>query len=194
MSNYAVAPDVDRCFTLLLDPRLPRALNAGEPRAVGHLMTTEEAAAFVKTYLLYLGWSRLPPTSRAEGAAFIAEFTAHAARNPYTDEIDELFGLIHKDPELAWDLIREIISAAAGNDHELAMFGAGDLETFVHVQAVPFADRIEAQIRSNAAFRRAFESVYIGESTPAEVGRRFNTALRASGVPEESIIDWWSGE
>jgi poly(A) polymerase Pap1 len=35
MSNYAVAPDVDRCFTLLLDPRLPRALNAGEPRAVG---------------------------------------------------------------------------------------------------------------------------------------------------------------
>jgi hypothetical protein len=36
MSNYAVAPDVDRWFTLLPDPRFPRALNAGEPRAVGH--------------------------------------------------------------------------------------------------------------------------------------------------------------
>jgi hypothetical protein len=42
MSNYAVAPDVDRCFTLLLDPRLPRALNAGEPRAVSRLGLSSE--------------------------------------------------------------------------------------------------------------------------------------------------------
>jgi hypothetical protein len=160
-------------------------------------MTAREIEAFVNTYLLYLGWNRLPPTlptSRVEGEAFIAEFTAHAAKNPYTDEIDELFDLIHHDPELAWELIRKIISAAARNEHDLGMFGAGDLETFVHVQAVPFADRIENEILSSAAFRKAFESVYIGESTPAEVGRRFNTALRESGVPEESIIDWWSGD
>jgi hypothetical protein len=74
---------------------------------------------------------------------------------------------------------------------ELRLVGAGDLESFVHVQAVPFADRIEREIRANARFRDAFCSLYIGSDTPEAIGRRFNAALRECGVDERHIIDWW---
>jgi hypothetical protein len=74
MSNYAVAPDVDRCFTLLLDPRLPRALNAGEPRAVGHhaprfILAASSRAAIVsigqEQRTLFVSARRLVRESRA---------------------------------------------------------------------------------------------------------------------------------
>lgn len=160
-------------------------------------MTIAEIEAFVATYVRYLTWSRLPaelPTSKAEAQASITRFLAHSANNPYADDAYDLFHQIHHDPELAWQIIHKIISAVKNNEGDLAMFGAGDLETFVHVHAVPFAHQIEHTIRTNAAFRKAFESVYIGESTPREVGLRFNRALRESGAAEESIIDWWGGE
>lgn len=160
-------------------------------------MTIEEIETFVATYVRYLTWSRLPaglPTSKAEAQAFIDQSSAHSANNPYADDADDLFHEIHHDPELAWQIIIKIISAVENNEGDLGMFGAGDLETFVHVQAVPFADQIEHAIRTNGAFRKAFESVYIGQSTPRDIGLRFNRALRDSGVAEESIIDWWGGD
>jgi uncharacterized protein DUF6869 len=156
-------------------------------------MTPDERKAFVSNYLEYLRWNRLPadlPTNEEEAEAFVEKVTRRSKHNPYKEEIGDLWDAIHEDPEFAWQLLLTIIARA--EEPELGMLGAGDLETFVHVRAVGFADRIDAEIRSNPKFRKAFESVHIGNSTPPEVGRRFNTALRESGVAEEHIVDWWS--
>ena len=86
------------------------------------------------------------------------------------------------------DLVETHLNA---DQPDLGTLGAGDLEWFVHVHASNFADEIEREIRGSAKFRSAFESVRIGDSVPAIVGRRFYAALRESGVGEEHIIDWW---
>jgi hypothetical protein len=44
-SNSAVAPDANRCFTVLQEPRSPRAVRAGEPRAVGRRSKNWEGQA-----------------------------------------------------------------------------------------------------------------------------------------------------
>lgn len=158
-------------------------------------MTPEEINKFVEEYLAHLRWSRLPdrfPTSREEAASFKKHIELTVATNPYNDASDDMFSLVHDSPELAWMFLLRVAELA--DDPELNLLGCGDLETFAHVNAERFADVIEDAIRSNEKIRKAFESVYIGSDTPAAVGRRWNTALRDSGVSEESIIDWWSDD
>src|SRR3954447_6625663 len=156
------------------------------------MMNGDEKAAVIATYLKYLRWNRLPftlPTSRKQAAKRLSQITTRADENPYADEVD-LFGIIHSEPELAWELLLEIIAEA--EESELYLLGAGDLETFVSNQAVAYADRILDEIRTNTKFRKAFESLYLGGDMPALIGHRFNDALRDAGVVEENIIDWWS--
>ena len=155
-------------------------------------MTGDEKAEIIAAYLKYLRWNRLPftlPASREQAAELLSQIATRADENPYADEVD-LFGIIHSEPELAWELLLEIIAQA--EEPELYLLGAGDLETFVSNQAVAYADRIVDEIRTNSKFRKAFESLYLGSDMPALVGRRFNDALREAGVEEENIRDWWS--
>jgi len=150
---------------------------------------------FIETYLKHLEWNRLPPhlpSTKTEFEQALAGITARARESPYEDDIWDLDSWTHHDPETAWEVIGAIVQRA--EEADLGLFGAGDLETFVHLQAVPFADVIEKEILVNPRFRKAFESVYIGQSTPAEVGRRFNAAMRAAGVAEGCITDWWGEE
>ena len=158
-------------------------------------MTPDEIDQFVHQYLAYLEWNRLPertPSSRAEFEQYQQQITERVRSNPHTDATDDMFSFIHDQPELAWDLLLKIVERA--DESALHLLGAGDLETFVSINAESFAERIEREIRSSAKIRTAFESLDIGSDTPVQVGRRFNNALRESGVAEEHIIDWWSEE
>ena len=156
-------------------------------------MTDSEVDKLVREYLRYLEWSRFPerlPATREEMQAIIAESDARHSMNPHIEASDDLSSLIYDEPKEAWTVIQKV--AEACDERDLGMLGAGELETFVHVQAEAFADEIEQAIRISPRIRKAFESVYIGGDTPEHVGRRFNNALRELGVSEESIIDWWS--
>ena len=168
---------------------------SGKTLAVVSTMTSEKIDELVKEYLAYLRWERFPeviPTNKAEAKLLIEALDTRSRENPHTRAIYPLFGLIHDDPRLAWQICRRIINEA--DEPDLGLFGAGDLETFVTCHAINFADQIESEIRSSGRFREAFKSVHLGSDMPREIGMRFNTALVECGVSEEWIIDWWSDE
>ena len=117
-------------------------------------MEPAEIEAFVAEYLRYLRWNRLPAitlTDRGEVDRVMSEWLAHCAENPHTDPPDDMFSLIHDDPTLAWQLLRRV--SEESDEADLDNLGAGDLETFVHVQAVPFVLEIETAIRQSAKVR-----------------------------------------
>jgi hypothetical protein len=195
MANSALQRTSARSHVFLLS-RSSRRSEAAELGTLGAFeMHEDDKREFIANYLRYLRWNRVAsvmPSTREEMDKMLADSKSRADENPYQDEIWDLFSWTHDEPDTAWEVIRDIVAQA--EEPDLGQFGAGDLETFVHVQAVPFAEAIEIEIRSNHRFRKAFESVNIGSTTPAHVGRRFNTALRDSGVSEEHIIDWWRHE
>src|SRR3954464_2783293 len=124
-------------------------------------MNGDEKAEVIAAYLKYLRWNQLPftlPASRKQAAELLSQIKTRADENPYADEVD-LFGIIHSEPELAWELLLEIIPSA--EEPELYLLGAGDLETFVSNHAVAYADRIVDEIRTNKIFTIAFDTLYL---------------------------------
>jgi hypothetical protein len=65
---------------------------------------------------------------------------------------DKMFDLPREQPELAWDLILEIL-ARDPDDETLSLVAVGPLQDLVNQHPRTFADRIEEQARRNSKFR-----------------------------------------
>lgn len=155
------------------------------------LMSPEEKRRFAEDYQ-----RRLATTPAVDDSASISDpllisssAVSDTVGNEEAHSSFTLFDLIHDDAELAWELLRIIVDTV--DEDYLPTIGAGDLESFVRLRGVEFADQIERAIRQDLRFLEAFGSVNIGSRMPAAIGRRFNSALRESGMSESKIVDWW---
>lgn len=67
---------------------------------------------------------------------------------------DRMYSVLENVPELAWDLIVELIERAP-SDNSLSFFAAGPLEELLSKYGAQFIERVEQRTESNAKFRRA---------------------------------------
>lgn len=144
----------------------------------------------IQEYLLYLSWNRLParmPSTRAEAERMLDDIDAHARENPHWDAWEALDELIGSDPETAWAVTVNLVARC--HELELGSLGADPLETFIWRHHATFADRAEDLIVSDARFREAFTFVRTG-GVPLAVQRRLNTALEATGVDPNTLVEF----
>ena len=65
---------------------------------------------------------------------------------------DKMFDIPHEQPELAWDIILEIVARDPSDDIVDRVI-AGPLQSLVDLHPQTFADRIEEQARRSGMFR-----------------------------------------
>jgi hypothetical protein len=70
---------------------------------------------------------------------------------------DRLFSMLDGAPELAWELIVELIERAP-SDKSLGFFAAGPLEQLLSDHGPTFIERVEERAASSAKFQRAAQS------------------------------------
>ncbi len=88
------------------------------------------------------------------------------------DARDEVYDLIHNDPEKSWEVTLELIEQCQ-KDEELADVAAGPLEDLLNYHGPDFIDRVLERARKKKKFRRCLTGVWIG----GEVGQRINAQL-----------------
>ena len=120
----------------------------------------------------------------------LEEMKRRSVENPHHEAWEDVDDLIQTDPDACWEILRT--SIARCHELDLGMIGAGCLETFMWYRGVEFLGRVLDEISSNARFREAFGSVYLGSEFPEAEGRQINSTLIAHGASPESVIDWWS--
>jgi len=86
------------------------------------------------------------------------------ADDPWFAAITELDRLAHDQPDLAWDLMLQIL-ARDQSDYVVGMLAAGPLEDLIHYHGPTFVDRVESQARADATFKRVLQGVW-ESSTP----------------------------
>lgn len=127
----------------------------------------------VANYLRYLSAHRLDDQSFNDDELFAA-----------WEDVEEC---IDSDPELAWKVLLDVVDRCDPANRYIV--GAGALETFFFQHVVPFSERIEEQLRTNAAFLDAFRFTYMG-GVPERIWRHFNGILASLGVPEHELSEW----
>lgn len=90
--------------------------------------------------------------------------------------VEEIWKLIERDPEGTWTLVLEMLRRADG-DYMIASIAAGPLEDFIVRYGSPWLERIEAEARSNAKFRRALVGVWGESRMPEELVRRLRALV-----------------
>lgn len=96
-----------------------------------------------------------------------------------TDPFDRLVRLTDRDTESAWQVMRRLVDLAA-SDVELAIIGAGPLETILVSYPGVFVARATDEAAHSSQFRRALDFVEIGDGEiPLELLHRLNAARGA---------------
>ena len=67
---------------------------------------------------------------------------------------DRMYSILESVPELAWELIVELIDRAP-SDNSLSFFAAGPLEDLLSKDGPDFIERVERRAQTKATFRRA---------------------------------------
>ena len=93
----------------------------------------------------WIQYHHLPKASKDGGALFWAW--------------QQLTDMCQKDPESAWNVIREII-VTDQSDRNLANIGAGPFEDLMGSHGAQFIDRVERCVKSDRAFRRMLGIVW----------------------------------
>jgi hypothetical protein len=96
--------------------------------------------------------------------------------DPYFWAVEAVWKLIDRDPEGTWTLLLEMLRRADG-DYMIASIAAGPLENFIVRHGWPFLDRIEAEARTNAKFRRALVGVWGENRMSEELVRRLRALV-----------------
>ena len=86
----------------------------------------------------------------------IREFVEYGeAENPdWGWASDRMHSILEGAPEIAWELIVELIDRAPSDD-SLSFFAAGPLEDLLSKDGPAFIDRVEGRAATNERFRRA---------------------------------------
>ena len=87
----------------------------------------------------------------------------------------ELFDAVLHDPDSAWQLILDIIKKDS-SEMILSDVGAGPLEDLLSYHAERFIDRVEAEARTNQAFRTALSGVWQSD-IPGAIWARIGAAV-----------------
>jgi hypothetical protein len=114
-----------------------------------------DAARMIDDYIMGEG--------RAEGAA--------------TESVLELNRLAYEEPELAWNLVLQIL-AKRPNEPTLGVLAAGPLEDLIEYHGPRFIERIEDLAKRDANFKHLLDGVW--ESSTPEVWARVESARGAS--------------
>jgi hypothetical protein len=96
--------------------------------------------------------------------------------DPYFWAVEEIWKLIERDPEGMWTLVLEMLRRADG-DYMIAFIAAGPLEDFIVRYGSAWLERIEAEARTNAKFRRALVGVWGKSRMPEELVRRLRALV-----------------
>ena len=148
----------------------------------------------VDSYLAYLESIRVPadmPEEGAEAERVLRELQERTLHNPHLDASDDLDEMIATSPRSAWPLLTEVVDRC--DDRDVAMLGAGILQTFTQMHAPAYADNLETQIRSSDRFFRAFQYVSM-TGVPLAVQQRLNAALLARGADPKLVVEYDESE
>ena len=89
---------------------------------------------------------------------------------------DEMRDVIHADPEIAWEVVKELV-ARAPDDSILAFVAAGPLENLICAHPDTVIDRVERRAAENARFRKALRAVWGWNRMPGAIRDRLDAAV-----------------
>ena len=108
----------------------------------------------------------------------VDDYLAHASecfrdgdRDRYFAAWEQVYSMVHEQPDEAWTLILELIDRAS-DELTLAYIAAGPLEDLINWHGPASIDRIEARALADPKFRRALRGVWPREGPDNEVVRR----------------------
>lgn len=102
----------------------------------------------------------------------------------------EVYDLVQEDPEKAWRAVTAIVRAAESQE-ELAVCGAGPLESLIRAFPDQVVDRVEHLAGESAAFRAALASAWIKlEDIPDPLARRYFEASGRQLKVLDAPKDW----
>jgi hypothetical protein len=102
--------------------------------------------------------------------------------DPYFWAVEAVWKLSDRDPEGTWTLLLEMLRRA-NEDYIIFSIAAGPLENFIVRHGWPFLDRIEAEARTNAKFRRALVGVWGENRMSEELVHRLRALVEGEPLP-----------